>query len=360
MEFIRPGTQLVTLSGVRKCHSFQIWTLSVVLVLTATGCRKAAFSVAGSSSLLTSLGNPQTRTTTQSFTSQTAAGRVDILFVDDNSASMEIEQTNLGNRFATFTAAISGLNWQVGVTTTDCSTGPYGICGDLLTLSGTASKILTANTPNFATVFRDTIIRPETVGCVARADCPSGNEEALRATINAISKRNGVNSGFFRNGAALRVVILTDEDEQSTGPLTATTPQQVVNYFNSVYGATKDLRTYAITTVTGDAPCLAAQQAQQGGIGAYGAFSMNLAALTGGVSQSICAPNYDTVLSQIGADVQGSVTDSVTLANTPVPNSIVITFNPAGNAVQWLANGRTIQFAQPVPANTTFDVTYDY
>jgi hypothetical protein len=340
-----------------------------MILLASVGCRKADFSVAGSSSALGALGTPNPgpgpsptplpRVTTENFSSQTAAGKVDILFVDDNSASMETEQTKLGNRFTAFTAAIAGLNWQVGVTTTDCSTGTYGICGDLLPMTGVAGRILTSATPNFDAVFHDTIIRPETAGCVARADCPSGNEEALKATIGAMNKRSGVNAGFFRPGAALRVIILTDEDEQSTGPATATTPQQVVNTFNSIWGATKDLRTYAITTMTGDQGCLAMQQAQQGGIGAYGSFSMNLATLTGGASQSICAGNYDNLLSQIGNDVIGSVTDSVTLTRTPVAGTVNVVFTPTAN-IRFTVQGRDVVFASGVPGGTNIAVTYEY
>src|SRR5882672_8876374 len=65
-----------------------------------------------------------------------AGGNVDILFIDDNSASMEVNESSLGSKFTSFIAAIKGLNWQIGITTTDCGDDEWAICGSLLTLNG--------------------------------------------------------------------------------------------------------------------------------------------------------------------------------------------------------------------------------
>ncbi len=335
--------------------------LVAFLIATSIGCRRASFSFKGKLSLNSSFGSSGgvVNKGVETFTSQNAAGKVDVLFVDDNSASMDLEQASLGTRFAALATALAGLDWQVGITTTDCSAGPFGVCGDLLPMVGGTGRVLTPATPNYSTVFRDTIIRPETQNCVARGICPSGNEEALKAAMTAMDKRSGTNAGFFRPNAALAVVILTDEDEFSTGPVGATTPQAVVNRFISDFGNRKTLRGYAITTVTGDPACLATQKAQQGGIGAYGTFSMEFARLTGGVSQSICAPNFATLLNQIGANVQNTVTDAVTLLRVPVAGSVVVKFTPAQN-ITWMLQADQVVFASPIPAGTVIDVTYDY
>jgi hypothetical protein len=297
-------------------------------------------------------------TATETFTADASEGKVDILFVDDNSASMEFEQRALGQRFPSFVNELAGIDWQIGITTTDCSTGPYGICGSLLQMVGTATNILTSAIAGFDMVFRNTIERPETVDCVARGLCPSGLEEALRAANTAMDKRNTNNAGFFRNGAALALVVLTDEDEGSDAPVTATTPQQVVNHFNSIWGATKRFKSYAITTLPGDAACLAAQQAQQGGIGFYGTYAVGLANLTGGRSVSICAPDYSVTLQQIGQDLR-TVTSAVQLTRVPLAGSVQVQFMPA-QSIAFSVRGDTVLFAQPVPAGTQIRVTYQY
>ena len=296
-------------------------------------------------------------TVTETFIADTTEGKVDILFVDDNSASMEFEQRALGQRFPSFVQELQGLDWQAGITTTDCGRGKWGICGSLLEMTGTTTRILTPMVTGYETLFRNTIERPETVDCLARGECPSGLEEALKASIGAIDKRATDNVGFFRDDAALAIVVLTDEDEQSTGPQTATKPQAVIDKVTQAWGANKKFKSYAITILTGDAQCLKTQQDQQGGIGAYGTFAIELARLTGGQSVSICAPDYSVTLKQIGEDLR-KVTNAVTLSRVPVSGTVEVVFTPAQN-ITWTVRGSSILFNRPVPAGTRIDVTFE-
>ena len=291
------------------------------------------------------------------FTADASEGKVDILFVDDNSASMEFEQRKLGQRFTTFIWELMGVDWQVGITTTDCSTGKWGVCGSLLQFEGLAQKILSPAIAGYADAFLRTIERPETVDCVARGECPSGLEEALKAAMTSMDKRNGDNAGFFRNGAALAVVVLTDEDERSTGPANATKAQQVVEKFQSIWGMDKKLKGYAITVLEGDTACLQMQKDQQGGIGAYGTHATAFANLTGGRTGSICAADYSSVLQNIGSDVR-SLTSAVTLTKAPVAASVNVVFTP-NQAITWTVKDKTILFSRPVPPGTKIDVYYD-
>lgn len=296
---------------------------------------------------------------TETFMADAGQGKVDILFIDDNSVSMETEQAALGTKFPSFVAELAGLDWQVGITTTDCSNGPHGICGSLLNMTGTASNILTPNVAGYQQVFNSTIQRPETPGCATLGTCPSGLEEAMKAASTSIDKRNTNNAGFFRSDAALAIVVLTDEDEQSDGQLpTAVRPQTVVNKVTTAFGANKKFKSYAITILTGDTACLAQQSAQQNGIAYYGTFAMELARLTGGQSVSICAPDYSVTLRQIGQDLR-KLTQAVTLTRAPIPSSVQVTFTPAQN-ITWTVSGNTILFSQPVSAGTKIDVYYEY
>ncbi len=296
---------------------------------------------------------------TETFLADAGEGKVDILFVDDNSVSMETEQAALGSKFPSFVAELTGLDWQAGITTTDCSTGPWGICGSLLNMTGTPSYILSPNVTGFDQVFNMTIQRPETPGCAAQGQCPSGLEEAMKAASTAIDKRNTNNAGFFRNDAALAIVVLTDEDEQSDGTLpTATKPQAVVNKVVAAFGPNKKFKSYAITILPGDAACLKQQQDQQNGIGFYGTYAVELARLTGGQAVSICAPDYSVTLRQIGQDLR-KLTQAVSLSRTPIPSTVQVTFTPAQN-ITWTVSGNTILFSRAVSAGTKIDVYYEY
>jgi hypothetical protein len=294
------------------------------------------------------------------FTSNGPGGMVDILFVDDNSASMDPEQAALGNRFSSFTAALTGLDWQVGITTTDCTTGSrFNICGSLLAMAGQgASYILNALTPSYLSVFQNTIQRPETLNCLVSGTCPSGREEGLKATISAMTKRNTNNAGFFRNGSDLAIVYLSDENEQSNAPATATSAQAVIDSFKSIWGTSKKLSAYSIIIKPGDVACLNQQRAQLGANAYYGTYFDELSQLTGGVSVSICEPDYSVTLNEIGLNVT-RLSRSFDLLETPIPATLSITFTPAHNTT-WTLQGNRITFAVPAPAGTQVEIKYNY
>ena len=73
--------------------------------------------------------------------------KVDILFVDDNSASMYTEQTKMGDKFPDFADALSGLDFQIGITTTDLAQG-----GSLLPFPN-GSTVLHPTMANYQNLF---------------------------------------------------------------------------------------------------------------------------------------------------------------------------------------------------------------
>lgn len=294
---------------------------------------------------------------TEVFTADQRQQKVDILFIDDNSASMDPLQASLGSKFSSFANAVQGLDWQVGITTTDCSSGPWGICGSLLPMTGGSANILTPSTPNYATVFAGTIVRPETINCVALGQCPDGDSEPLRSLSTAMQKHANTNTGFFRAGGTLAVIILTNADEDNLAPLpSSTTPQAVVSRFNSIWGTGKQLRVYSIAILQGDSQCLADQQA--GGLAAYGTYPIALASLTGGTSLSVCAQNYDPLLQQIGGALQGAP-NVITLGHVPIPATVVVTLNP-NPGISWTLGGDTLTFSAALPGGTQITVNYEY
>lgn len=295
----------------------------------------------------------------ETFVSDASFGKIDILFIDDNSASMDPNQASLGAKFSGFASELLNIDWQIGITTTDCSTGPYGICGSLLNLTGTNSKILTPSTPDYQTVFNNSIKRPETVGCLNTGTCPSGASEPLLSATTAMNKFNTDNAGFFRSNSDLAIVILTDADERQTGGATyADRPEQLVAAFGNNWPAGKKLKVYSIIVKPGDSACLATMRAGSGGFSFYGALVEETVNLTGGLNTSICAPDYSVTLKGIGESVR-TLTNSVELAHTPIAGSVVVTFTPNQN-ITYKVIGTKVVFDSPPSVGTEIKVDYQY
>lgn len=344
--------------------------LALALAVFTTACTPEKF-VGTPTSAPTSAQSPSGRTDpaplpgktlTESFTQNDSANKVDILVIDDNSLSMETEQKKMAERFPSFVSSLGGLDYHIAVTTTDVdSKNPdLNLSGRALDWAGTSSNVLTPATPDASSVFKNTIKRTETIGCVKRGECPSGNEQPLKATMLAIDQRNSANAGIFRDGVDLAVVILSDEDEMSNGPAIATKPSDVINNFNSNFGHTKRLRTFGIVIPTGDTSCLKTQKAQtaDGDGGSYGTHAQALAALTGGSTHSICENDYSQSLADISQSVRKLV-GSFELNTVPKTGSILVTLTPTpSKKISWHVEGKNLIFDTPPAAGTRIDVSY--
>jgi hypothetical protein len=181
--------------------------------------------------------------------SQVFAGHVatDILFVIDDSGSMNDNQTNLADNLGAFIDRLTSLpiedDYRIGVTTTDVQafsgattfsagyeTGnPYpqgaliavakdnagnGIPGDLVYGAGTGwggSRILQKGSSTLIEDFKANV-RVGTNG--------SNKEQPFRAIQMALTDRiaDGTNAGFLRPGAKLAIVVVSDEDDCSDTP----------------------------------------------------------------------------------------------------------------------------------------------
>jgi len=159
--------------------------------------------------------------------SDTGCGKMDILFVVDNSASMSEEQDNLAKNFPGFmnivqqyrTQAGEALDVHVGVVTSDTESSASGDSGSLrsTTACGAPTKFLALTDVDVASKF----------ACLANVGTDgSSTETPLKAAELAFSAsmRTGTNVGFRRDDAILAVVILTDEDDQSGKTIYSTNP----------------------------------------------------------------------------------------------------------------------------------------
>ncbi len=333
-----------------------IFALSFLTSLIA-GCSDVAFSPgppvnATESSNSNNQGLSGTIYETFYATAVKTGGAVDILFVVDNSTSMTLEQQKLGERLDTFVNSLDGLDWQIGITTTDVTSYTYGLKGSLISLEGASGYILNNNIPSYEQVFKDTVVRKETIYC--DNDCPSSNEQPLAATILAIEKRDTDNAGFFRGNANLAVIMLSDEDEMSTGPAEATTPEQFITAIDTHFGISKRVNVFGIIIEPGDTDCYEAQDT----LVSYGNHVSRLARLTGGLTGSICDNDYTKNLQNIGQRVKKELQNEVILTKDPAAGSLKITLIPEMN-INWSLQGKKVIFEESLPEGTRIDVAYE-
>lgn len=306
---------------------------------------------------------PMPKTTTESFTQDDSANKVDILVINDNSYSMEVEQKKMAERFPSFVSALGDLDYQISMTTTDADSADpkLNLSGSVVNWAGTTSKVLTPSTANASNVFKNTIKRAETIGCGDRGDCPSGNEQPLKVSMLAMDKRFTNNAGVFRDNVDLAIVVLSDEDEMSNGPVTATKPAEVINRFQALFGKTKSLRVFGIVVQSGDDKCRKAQLAQtEGGNGAFYATHVEeLARLTGGSTKSICDADYSSSLADISKSVRKLV-GTFELGGTPKLGSVKVVLTPQpAKAIGWHVEGKNLIFDTPPAAGTRVEVNYE-
>ncbi|MFN7728372.1 MAG: vWA domain-containing protein [Bdellovibrio sp.] len=212
------------------------------------------------------------------------SGKVDILFVDDNSGSMSYEQNAIANRFSTFIATLDAksVDYRIGIITTDVSSASNparsinrnGALQDgrliefstsFPSFSGTGVFYITPSTPNKTALFANTIRRQETLSCEAflaanpsagqtssayQAACPSPDESGIYAANMTV--QNNPNS-FIRSDAHLAIVFVGDEDERSSlyhqtasyALAIADLPQALINKVEATYPG-KSLKMHSI------------------------------------------------------------------------------------------------------------------
>ncbi len=164
------------------------------------------------------------------FSNSYSMGKIDIIFVIDNSRSMYKEQQNIAGQFDQFLDSISHLNYRVAVMTVDISDSPgnrkrYYQDGKFIRMG--KERILYLENEDFADnydyehdenieMFKEAIEREESLKCLQdgeRKECPD-DERAICALNLSFDRSDQVD--FFRPTGHLMIVILSDEDERSS------------------------------------------------------------------------------------------------------------------------------------------------
>jgi hypothetical protein len=138
------------------------------------------------------------------FTQNSNGGKMDILWVIDNSGSMRGEQQALGENFQAFISEFvqKDVDFKMAITTTDTS-GDNAGKEHRDSMTKLTSAELAANPTQFMTDFAD-LVNVGTRG--------SGRERGIQAS-QSFAEQYG--SSWMRDDAYLTVVYLSDEEDQS-------------------------------------------------------------------------------------------------------------------------------------------------
>lgn len=250
--------------------------------------------------------------------------KLDILWVIDNSGSMETSQAALTENFKTFIQRIQALKYDfhMAVTTTDAYRGNYSL-RDGLPTQQSGIYIMDQNTPELENVF----LLNATEGVHG-----SGDERAFSSfekTLSCSETTCPHNVGFRRDGAFLAIIILSDEDDFSSDAMFSIAGQynspllipvsHYVSFLDNLVGK-ENYNVNAITIM--DEPCRT--QLNNSFTGRMvGARYMDLATQTKGVSTSLCG-DFGENLTLISDSII-SLTSEFILDREPIPESIQVT-----------------------------------
>ncbi|HRK07346.1 MAG TPA: hypothetical protein PLZ57_06220 [Pseudobdellovibrionaceae bacterium] len=303
--------------------------------------------------------------------SQSAAevnGKIDVLWVIDNSGSMATSQQALVDNFQSFINRFdaNGFDYQIAVTVTDAYKDDYnatnlsefrsGIPGT----SNSGYKIITPSTPDKQSVF---------VTNAKQGINGSGDERAFQSIRSALN--NPLNGGFPRSDAFLAIIVVSDEDDSSWDGSSAIgyttndprlhTPESYVTYLDGKTNSTAQNRRYNVSSIAViDSTCGNAL----GGRPVASRYRA-LTELTNGRLGSLC-DNFGTTLASISNKII-ELSTQFYLDREPAPGTLRIfvngveIFENSTNGYSYNASTNSVSFhgsAVP-PAGAQIRVTYD-
>jgi hypothetical protein len=158
------------------------------------------------------------------------SGKVDILFVSDNSASMSKAQVQLATKFSGFIQNLDSksIDYRISITTTDLN---YANQKGLITFAN-GKKFISNIDTNRVSLFNNAIIRNETIACEDfiigmfntygpafqsmtqyasqyYSKCPSSDTRGINTANVIVSSNYG---SFMRDDASLNVILISNDN----------------------------------------------------------------------------------------------------------------------------------------------------
>lgn len=261
--------------------------------------------------------------------------KIDIMWVIDNSGSMADEQQALGQNFDSFIHGFisKGADFKMGITTTDCSSSTKK--GKMVT--GSDTKLTSAMAASDPTQFMadfESLVKVGTSG--------SGYEKGLEATEGFMQKYA---ASFIRPDAYLAVVIISDEEDQSSKAV-----KDYTDYLKSFKSNPGLVKVYTIVNTN---------DVNTGG-NTIGHLRYKAASDQTAGTMSNIMDRFDNVLLEMGDEIV-NLLDSFALASAPVAGTLKVFVNGVETtSYTYDASSHSIKFnAGSVPAaGAQISVTY--
>jgi hypothetical protein len=237
---------------------------------------------------------------------QAPESKVDILWVIDNSGSMSEEQDAISSNLDAFLQFFVGSNvdFHMGVVTTDTLDAFQN--GILREVAG--YRFLTNDVPLALDVGRMMI----KVGTAGSAD-EAGIDAAWRAITQPSREHIEGNKGFIREDAALHLIVISDEEDQSSSD-----PFEFARMLWSMKNSVDIPVTFS--SIVGPLPNGCDSPT---GNAAPGSRYIEVSRQVGGVIEPICVRDWTSVLEELGLLAAGLRTEFF-LAEVPVPGSLEV------------------------------------
>ena len=250
----------------------------------------------------------QVRRVHQSIVVENPKKQVDILFVIDNSVSMTVEHRHLAERLNNFLDHLVDLDWRIAVTSTNSDEYDKveGSDGKLVSFPNGEYYIDHTLENSLAMSYLGETVVMDVVSSKV-ANC----EQGIRGTYRAIERFNAKNVPnswrFFREEAAVVVVLISDEDE--CGGDYKNKPHNLLQLVSDTWGTEKEFTFHSIIVES--------QECADESNHSVGTQYSMLSGMTGGVIGSVCATDYASQLGDMGLHVKNQ-TRSLSLECLPL------------------------------------------
>ncbi len=299
------------------------WTLLALMALM--GC-KQDYNLGGDGSLRGEPNPPDLSTPVETDRIvQTTVPSVDVLWVIDDSCSMSEEQTALTTNFPKFMNFFvdSGLDYHVGVVSTDMD--DFAKSGKLQPDPWSGIKYLDPDVAEPVPVFQ----RIADLGTWG-----SASEEGRGAAYSALELRADTdNAGFAREDAYLSIVVISDEDDYTAGD-----PIDLPNFITWLTNEKPNLDMLSFSSIVGPpGGCSSSYES--------GDEYLAVTAAVGGIEWSICDPNWDQVLEELGMQAAG-LRREFFLSQIPIEDTLAVWVEEEGARIDFI-DGLDFTYSRP-------------
>lgn len=276
--------------------------------------------------------------------------KVDVLLVIDDSGSMQAEQEKIADAFSNFLKNLGGLNYRIGVTTTDTTSA--GQQGSLLFFGGSNLTFIEPTTPYALDLLQVT---------VQTGIWGDGNEKGLTAIQKFIDKALTTSTNeykFLRSDAIFATLVVTDADEAAYSG-----GYQSAKAFLDVFKLKLPGKTYihhSSIVLPNDAACLTEGEE-------YGVTYFDLSKATGGISASLCSTSYVDQLKDFATTIINKISEQ-TLACAPIDINndgtidmsitYVATGGGTGAITSYTVQNSKVSFINPLNIVGDYTITY--